>query len=63
MLLNTTQAAAYLTISPRSLATLRADGTGPAFMRVAPRQGVRYQQQALDEWLATRRTSTSQALA
>lgn len=49
-----TEAAAYCRLSLRTLANLRADGTGPAYTQLSARR-VGYRRADLDEWLTTRR--------
>jgi hypothetical protein len=53
-------AATYLGISIPTLARMRLAGNGPAFVRVSPGR-VGYEQKALDDYLdSRRRTSTTQ---
>ena len=53
------EAAALLGLSPSTLAKMRLRGDGPAFLKVG-RRAVVYDPADLEEWLATRRrTSTS----
>jgi hypothetical protein len=47
-------------LSPRSMQRMRLEGRGPAFLKIG--RLVRYQKSDLDEWLMSRRrTSTSDA--
>lgn len=46
------EAAAYLRMSPRTLADRRVAGTGPQFVRL-DHKTVRYRRDWLDEWLLT----------
>ena len=56
--LNTREAAAWLSLSPRTLDRYRVSGDGPAFHRFGGR--VRYAVADLEEWAsARRRASTS----
>lgn len=60
LLVNTTQAADYLGLSPRTLERWRVGGGGPAYV-VLGSKSVRYRRSALDAFLAAgERTSTSQ---
>ncbi len=58
--LDTTNAAAYLGLSTKTLAMMRCQGTGPRFIK---RGRVFYYQDDLDAWVAQaqRVTSTAQA--
>ena len=56
--LNTREAAEYLGLSPRTLDRYRVSGAGPVFLKLGGRVG--YLREDLDDWLRTRRrTSTS----
>ena len=56
------EAASALRLSERTLERLRCSGLGPKFIRCGQRS-VRYQQSALDEWIAGRVVrSTSEAV-
>ena len=56
--LDTNQAAELLGLSARTLSTWRCRGDGPPFLKIGG--AVRYDEQALEAWAATRaRTSTS----
>ena len=56
------EAALVLRLSERTLERLRCSGLGPKFIRLG-QKSVRYQQSALDEWIAGRVVrSTSQAV-
>ena len=58
-LLTTAQAAAILSLSPRTLEQLRVKGGGPPYFALGKR-AVRYRRRDLDAWLyARRRKSTS----
>jgi excisionase family DNA binding protein len=52
-MLTSHEAADYLRLSTRTLERLRCSGLGPKFIRCGQRS-VRYQQSALDEWIAGR---------
>jgi excisionase family DNA binding protein len=52
-MLTSYEAADYLRLSIRTLERLRVSGLGPKFVRCG-RRSVRYQQSALDEWIASR---------
>ena len=57
-LLTTTQAAAYVNMSPRTLERYRVTGEGPKYLKLG--RLVFYRQSHLDEWLNARvRRSTS----
>lgn len=57
--LRTGEAAAYLGLSPSTLAKMRVRGDGPPYSKAGPRIVV-YDRGALEAWLASRRrTSTS----
>lgn len=51
----TQEAAAYLGLSPRTLAAYRSKGTGPAYMRIEG--NVRYLKVDLDSYMASRRVA------
>jgi predicted DNA-binding transcriptional regulator AlpA len=54
------EAAAYIHLSPSTLAKMRMRGDGPPYMKAGPRVVI-YDQDDLDAWLAARsRRSTSQ---
>jgi predicted DNA-binding transcriptional regulator AlpA len=54
-----TEAAAYLSYRPRTLASWRRTGHGPRFVAVS-KTSVRYRKSDLDAWIASRvRRSTS----
>lgn len=56
--IRTEEAAAYLSLSPATLARMRMKGDGPPFSKAGPRIVV-YRIQDLEAWLASRsRTST-----
>ena len=56
--LNTREAAEHLGLSTRTLDRYRVSGDGPVFLKLGGRVG--YLREDLDEWLRTRRrTSTS----
>ena len=55
--LDTSAAAAWLGLSPRTLEGYRVSGGGPAIHRFGNR--VRYRQSDLDAWAATRRATTT----
>lgn len=58
--MDTRNAAAYVGISPKSLAILRCNGNGPAFCKLG--KTIFYRRDDLDSWIASRRvTSTAQA--
>jgi predicted DNA-binding transcriptional regulator AlpA len=58
-LLNQREAASALRLSERTLQRFRVDGRGPKYVRAG--HSIRYQQNALEEWITSRvRTSTSQ---
>ena len=58
--MDTSAAAAWLALSPRTLEGYRVTGGGPAFHRFGNR--VRYRRSDLDAWAAKRRaTTTAQA--
>lgn len=60
-LLTTTQAAAILGLSPRTLEGLRVRGGGPRFVRLSAR-AVRYRHEDLAAWIeAGVRTNTAEA--
>ena len=46
---NTTEAAEFLCLSPRTLKNWRSKGTGPQFIKMTPK-AVRYSRAALDEF-------------
>jgi predicted DNA-binding transcriptional regulator AlpA len=52
-LLTQREAALALRLSERTLERLRCSGLGPKFIRLG-QKSVRYQQSALDEWIAGR---------
>lgn len=59
-LLTETEAAEYLAVSTRTLQSWRVRGGGPAFVQLGSRRAVRYERQALQDFVArSRRTSTS----
>ena len=59
-LLRTEDAAMQLGLSPRTLETLRLKGGGPVYVKLG--RSVRYQPDAIEAWINTRRTrSTSDA--
>ena len=61
-LLTQREAASVLRLSERTLERLRCSGLGPKFIRL-DQKSVRYQQSALDEWIAGRVVrSTSEAV-
>jgi excisionase family DNA binding protein len=61
-LLTQREAASVLRLSQRTLERLRVSGLGPRFVRCGLRN-IRYQQQALDEWIASRAVrSTSEVV-
>ena len=55
--MNTSRAADYLGLSPRTLDGYRVSGDGPAFHRFGNR--VRYRRSDLDAWAAKRRATTT----
>ena len=58
-LLTTTEAAAVLNLSPRTLEQLRVTGAGPPYFALGKR-AVRYKHSDINDWLdARRRKSTS----
>ncbi len=60
ILLTEQQAAASLSINPRTLQTWRASGGGPLFVRIS-RRCIRYRREDLDQWTNSRvKSSTSQ---
>jgi predicted DNA-binding transcriptional regulator AlpA len=62
-LLTQREAASVLRLSERTLERLRCSGLGPQFIRCG-RRSIRYQQHALDAWIASRVVrSTSEELA
>jgi len=61
-LLTQREAASVLRLSERTLERFRCSGLGPKFIRLG-QKSVRYQQSALDEWIAGRVVrSTSEAV-
>jgi len=56
--LNTPQLAELLGVSPRTLEEWRATGLGPPFCRMGGRLVI-YRPQDVDEWLISRRTSST----
>jgi hypothetical protein len=57
-LMDTSETAKYLNVSPASLNAWRANGNGPPFLKVSTL--VRYSRADVDSWLASRRrTSTA----
>jgi predicted DNA-binding transcriptional regulator AlpA len=60
-LLTQREAALVLSISVRTLERLRVTGLGPRYVKV--RSSVRYQQEALERWIAAHsRASTSEQI-
>jgi excisionase family DNA binding protein len=57
-MLTTHEAASYLRLSPRTLERLRVSGTGPKFVRLG-RRSIRYPQQYLEAYLASRVVSST----
>lgn len=53
-LLSTSEAAACLGISRRTLERFRLVGEGPCYTRLGRRRGVRYRQEDLDAFVAAR---------
>jgi hypothetical protein len=61
-LLSQRQAASILSISVRTLERMRVTGLGPRYVKV--RSSVRYQQEALERWIAAQsRRSTSEQVS
>lgn len=53
--LRSAETAAYVGVTPKTLANWRAAGIGPVFIRLGAVHGrVRYRQADLDAWLASR---------
>lgn len=52
------QAAAYLGLATSTLAKMRLRGDGPQFIKAGPRVVI-YDQHDIDEWLASRRRSST----
>ncbi len=53
-------ASAYLGLTPKTLAAMRCNGTGPAFCKLG--KAIFYRRDDLDSWIVSRRaTSTAQA--
>jgi len=61
--LRTVEAAEYLGLSPRTLEKLRADGSGPRWLRLTERRAVGYDLADLDAWLETRRSEAGHGAA
>ncbi len=60
VLLTEQQAAAFLSINPRTLQKWRVVGGGPLFVRIS-RRCIRYRREDLDQWTNSRvKSSTSQ---
>lgn len=53
-MLNTSQAAANLAVTPTTLRRWRADGTGPAYVKIGGR--IRYDSKDITAYLAAQRT-------
>jgi excisionase family DNA binding protein len=56
-LLTTGEAAKQLSLSPRTLETLRLRGGGPAYVKMG--KAVRYEPQAVEAWINARRISST----
>lgn len=60
-MLTVLEAADYLRLSTRTLERLRCSGLGPKYVKLG--RSIRYQRDALDEWIAERVVrSTSEAV-
>ena len=59
-LLTQREAASVLRLSERTLERFRCSGLGPKFIRLG-QKSVRYQQSALDEWIAERVVQSTSA--
>lgn len=53
------EAARYVGLAPKTLAMRRCDGTGPKFVKIGR---ISYYREDLDEWLRSRRVSSTAEL-
>jgi len=60
-MLTVLEAADYLRLSTRTLERLRCTGLGPKYVKAG--RSVRYQQSALDEWIARRVVKSTSEVA